>query len=660
VTRRHFQASSLAALEEHGFLTHEEFEALCQGQRFLWRIRYGLHNLARRREDRLLIEHQRALAERFGYQCEGGKLAVEHFMRDYYRTITELGRLNEMLLQLYEEEFLQPEAANSPPQMINRRFQSRHGYLEVIHPNIFRRYPFALLELFLLLTQHSELIGVRANTVRLIRSHRHLIDERFRQDIRNRALFMELLRQPHGVTHALRRMNRYGILAAYLPVFGHIVGQMQHDLFHVYTVDEHTLFVLRNLRRLTVNRFSEEHPLASQIMRRLPKPELLYIAALFHDIAKGRGGDHSELGAIDVEAFCRHHLLSDYDTQLVTWLVANHLLMSSTAQRQDISDPEVIHRFASRVGYQNRLDYLYLLTQADMRATSPTVWNSWKAALLADLYQRTRRAFRRGLANPIGERELIDEHKQEARRLLADHYRLIGSRIDRLWQQWGDDYFLRYIPGEIAWHTHGILTHAEEGEPILLIRRSGDRGGTEIFIYAVDSPLQFATTTAVLDQLALTIADARIINALNGHTLDSYIVLEENGDPIASDFRLQEIESALRGALIHPDRPILRCQRHINRQLRQFPRPTQVTFQQHPTQPRTLIEVSACDRPGLLACIATALGQQQVRLENARIATYGERVEDIFLVTDADGGAITDPEQQQAISQAIIAAVEAG
>ncbi|MGD9299513.1 MAG: [protein-PII] uridylyltransferase, partial [Thiohalocapsa sp.] len=398
VTKRHFGADNLHQLVDQGFLTETEYLALREGQALLWRIRFALHRLTGRREDRLLFDYQRTLADEFGFMDQGDNLAVEQFMQQYYRAVMELNRLNEMLMQLFQEAILLHDQIG-PPVPINKRFQLRSGYLEVTHPQVFARFPFALLEVFLVLQQHPEVQGVRASTIRLIREHRHRIDDDFREDVRARSLFMEILRQPRGVTAALRRMNSYGVLAAYIPAFANIVGRMQYDLFHVYTVDEHTLRLLRNLRRFTILEHNGEFPLCSAIAQRIPKLELLYLAGLFHDIAKGRGGDHSLLGAREAWDFCQLHYLSEYDSRLVAWLVEHHLLMSMTAQRKDIADPLVVQTFAEQVTDPNRLDYLYLLTVADSRATNPKRWNSWKNALLRDLYQAGRRALSRGLDN---------------------------------------------------------------------------------------------------------------------------------------------------------------------------------------------------------------------------------------------------------------------
>ncbi len=655
VAKRHFGARTLADLVAHGFLTAGEYERLISGQNFLWKVRFGLHVLAGRREDRLVFDHQRSLARMFGYQDDGIRLMVEHFMKDYYRTVMELGQLNELLLQLFQEELLYAEEpAEIRP--INKRFQCHKGFVEVSHPKVFGRHPFALLEVFLLLAEYPELKGVRANTIRLIRHHIDHIDERFRSDLRCRSLFMEILRQPHGITTALRAMNRFGVLGAYLPVFGRIVAQMQHDLFHVYTVDQHTLFVVQNLRRFIKPEFMHEFPRCTRIMQSIPKQEVLFIAALFHDIAKGRGGDHSELGAADVLQFCADHRLSEYDAALAQWLVRNHLLMSVTAQRKDISDPEVVNRFAATVGSLTYLDHLYVLTVADIRATSPNLWNSWKDALLAELYESTRRALRRGLSNPMDEDELRRETEEEVRRLLRDAS-LAPKHVDAFWARLGVDYFGRYSADEIAWHTQAVCTEGEQ-VPLILIRQETQRGGTEIFIYTQLNDLLFAVVTTALDQMRLNIVDARIMPSSDGYTLDTYIVLEENGTPIEDPRRIKEIQTRLSRLIRDPRAASLTVQRHMKRQLKHFTIPPEVTFQDDSNNGRTIMEVVTSDRPGILSKIGQALMLCGVRLQNAKIATLGARVEDVFFITDKDNEPLADPAQMDCLRSRIIEMLE--
>ena len=377
------------------------------------------------------------------------------------------------------------------------------------HPEVFARYPSALLELFVLLQQHPEVRGVRAETIRLIGTHVGLIDEEFRQNPRHHRLFIEILCAPVGVTHELRRMNLYGVLGRYIPSFGRVVGRMQYDLFHAYTVDAHTLFVVSNLRRFAMPKFNHEFPALSQIMQSLPRQEVAYLAALFHDIAKGRGGDHSELGAVDAEAFCLEQGLGRYEARLVAWLVRNHLILSITSQKKDISDPDIIQEFARRVGDQVHLDYLYVLTVADVRGTNPKLWNSWKARLFEEFYERTKRALRRGLETPIDQEQLIRETQDQAlAKLPAD----VMPQAAAVWAQWTEAYFLRYTPEEIAWHT-GLLAERPPNDdtPLVAVRQLTDRGGTAVLTYTPRRLRSFARTTGVLDQMGLNVVDARLI-----------------------------------------------------------------------------------------------------------------------------------------------------
>ncbi len=653
VARRHFGAATLADLVEHGFLTADEYRELSSGQEFLWRVRYALHLLSGRGENRLLFDYQTSLAEQFGYRDDGRHLAVEQFMRDYYRTITELSRLNEMLLQLFQEAILyRDRPVLQVP--LNKRFRVSNDFIEVTDEGIFNRYPFALLEIFLLLEQHPEIQGVRASTIRLIRAHRHLIDDDFRNDLRCRSLFMEILRQPRGITHELRRMNRYGILAAYFPAFANIVGQMQYDLFHVYTVDDHTLMVLRNVRRFTVPEFASEFPLCSEIIRTIPKLELLYLAALFHDIAKGRGGDHSELGAADAAAFCRHHGLSEFDTALVSWLVRHHLLMSVTAQHKDTSDPEVIGEFASAVGDQLHLDHLYLLTVADIRGTNPGLWNSWKDSLLKDLYQRTRAMLRRGLDQPVDKALFIRRHQDAALAMLPGTHRAAARS---LWSDLDEDYFLRHSPDEIAWHSQAILDAGEADLPLVVIREETQRGGTEIFLYARDDDHLFAKTVMALDRMGLNIVDARIITTRSGHTLDTFIVLDAAGQAIHGSDQLQDILAGLRRQL---DARLedMQISRRPARRLRHFSITPRVTFSCDRHNRFTIAELVASDQPGLLAQVGRAFVECGVRVHNAKIATLGERVEDIFFITDRDNQPLEDEDQFERLRAAIVRQLE--
>ena len=652
VAKRYFGCETMHGLVGHNFLNEAEYEALMEGRSLLWKIRFALHLLTGRREDRLLFDYQRTLAEEFGFVDQEHSLAVEQFMQRYYRTVIRIERLNERLLQLFEEAIL---LENQPAEIlnINKRFQARNGFIEVTNDGIFKRYPFALLEIFLLLQLYPELKGVRASTVRLIRSHRHLIDDDFRNDLRAKSLFMEIIRQSNGVTSELRRMNRYGILSAYLPVFGNIIGRMQYDLFHVYTVDEHTLFVVRNLRRFAVSWRAEEFPRCSEIINRLPKPELLYLAGLFHDIAKGRDGDHSELGADDAWDFCKKHGLSDYDSKLVAWLVKNHLLMSITVQRQDIHDPEVIHNFAKKVGTLARLDHLYLLTVADTRATDPKKWNSWKDSLLKDIHTLTTRALLRGLEQPHNTDEVILEKQRDASEELQ-RKKVPVSQIDDLWSTLSTDYFLYSSVEEIISHTEFILSLPDDTGPEIKLRSKTGRGGSEVFIYSRDRVGLFAVTTALLDQLRLDVVDARIETTTDGRSLDSYRVLEYDGNAIDDEERANKIIKALKNGLNNPNSINFRVSRRVPRQVKHFKTPTQIEVSQDDTHQRTILKLITADQPGLLARVGQAFSLCDVNLKAAKIATIGAEAEDIFFITGEDKKQIVDPQKLQCLQESIL------
>jgi len=652
VAKRHFGTDTLDELVAHGFLTREELRKLKAGQSFLWKVRFGLHVLTGRREDRLLFDYQIKLAKLFGYEDASFTLAVEQLMQKYYRTVMDISLLNEMLLQLFREAILTQSGSPLP---INARFQIRNDYLEVTHTEVFARYPSALLELFVLLQQHPELRGVRAETIRLIGTHVWLIDEEFRQNPRHHRLFMEILCAPVGVTHELRRMNLYGVLGRYIPSFGRVVGRMQYDLFHAYTVDAHTLFVVSNLRRLAMPKYNDEFPALSQIMQSLPRQEIAYLAALFHDIAKGRGGDHSELGAVDAEAFCLEQGLGRYEARLVAWLVRNHLILSITSQKKDISDPDIIHDFARRVGDQVHLDYLYVLTVADVRGTNPKLWNAWKARLFEQFYERTKRALRRGLETPVDQEELIRETQEQARAKMPE---VPAEQVARVWSQWTEAYFLRYTPEEIAWQTALLAyRHPHDDAPLVAIRQLTDRGGTAVLTYAPRRLRSFARTTAVLDQMGLNVVDARLITSANGFSLETYVVLEDNGAVIADASRIREIEQGLWRNLQQPEDAPATVTRRAPRQVRMFSTPTQVNFSVDSRNGRTILELIAADRPGLLSEVGKVFRTERVAINGAKIMTVGERAEDVFYITDAEGRLLQE-EACQRLQESLVRALD--
>ena len=653
VAKRHFGVETLAELVDHRFLTPGQLHLLEDGQAFLWRVRYALHLVAGRKEDRLLFDHQTRIAAMLGYEDATYTLAVEQLMQRYYRTVMDLSRLNEMLLQLFEEAILlDPDAA---PVSLNARFQVKNDYLQTTHDQVFADEPSALLEVFLLLQQNPAIRGVSAVTVGLIKRNLHRIDEQFRQDPRNQRLFLQILRAPKGVTHELRRMNRYGVLGLYIPAFGRIVGRMQYDLFHAYTVDEHTLFVVSNLRRFALTRFDHEYPHCSRIMQSLDKPEVAYLSGLFHDIAKGRGGDHSELGAVDAEAFCLEHGMSRSDASTVAWLVRHHLALSTTAQKKDIGDPDVINEFASLVGDQAHLDYLYILTVADVRGTNPKLWNSWKASLFRDLYELTSSALRRGLENPLDREQRIADTQAEARELLATDG-VDPASIERVWELFDGSYFLRHKPAEIAWHTAWLGTvDSDTAIGFVDLRRQADIDGSDdgtgadsggvsgltASLYTPRHMRTFAHATGALDELGMNIVDARIVPLRNGYSLDTFVFIEQDRRTEIDAARLRKIRASLAAVLEADDDSVRRVTRPVSRRQRMFSTPTRVTFSPATVRGHTVMELVAADRPGLLSRVGQTFIELGIDIETAKIMTIGERAEDVFYISDEHGNALT-------------------
>lgn len=656
VFKHHYNSSALTDLIKFEFLSEPEYYDLIAARNILWRIRFALHTLTKRSEDRLLFDFQRDLATQFGFIDKNNNPDVEQFMQYYFKTVMELERMNEMLLQLFNERFFDT-AKIKQLKPINEHFVSINHYIEAKRIDVFDKDPLALLEVFILLQQNHSLKGVRASTIRLIRKSLCLINDDFRNNTKAAQLFLTILRSPSGVTHQLRQMNRYGILAAYLPSFAHIVARMQYDLFHIYTVDAHTLFVIRNLRRLSLDKHRDELPFCNSVFLRVDKPEILYIAALFHDIAKGMGGDHSILGEQIVQQFCVQHQLSKHDTKLVTWLVRNHLLMSMTAQRMDINDPTVIHKFALQMGSIEYLNHLYLFTVADIRATNPSLWNSWKDSLLLELYTFTHSALHRGLENPIARSERLYENKQEAKDELIG-LGISESTISKTWDQISDDYFLRYSADEIAWHTIAISSTPVEDLPLVLIRPQNQRGSVEVFVYTKNEPYIFSISADTLDQLGLTILDARIITITltktEQYALNSFQVLEQSGEPITDLYRKLGICKTLKTNLLNMK---VKERRNIHRQSRQakhFPIHSKILFHKDPLSRYTVIEIITTDHAGLLAAIGQAFTDLDMHLHDAKITTIGSRAEDMFYVTDSQFRPITDDKKLEQIQQKLI------
>ncbi len=651
---RHYGHTNFSALVNDGYLTKRELTLLTEGRDYLWKIRFLLHEKAGRKEDRVLFDYQRDLARDFGHLQEEGNEAVEQFMQRYYRTVTRIERLNEILLQLLESAFVGEREQHITK--LSKRFNLVNGYIEAANGSVFKKYPPALLEIFQVFAAGDNIKGIGAKTLRQLRNNLHLIDSHFRSELIPRDLFLQLFREPNKITRKLRLMNRYGVLAVYLPNFEKIVGRMQYDLFHIFTVDEHTLMVIRNLRRFAIPHHNDEYPHCSEIMQQLEKPELLYLVGLFHDIAKGRGGDHSILGAEDAQDFCKLHGLDDTDTKLVVWTIRYHLNMSTTAQRKDISDPEVIYEFAHFVGSKRYLNFLYLLTVADIRGTNPELWNSWKENLLLQLYNSTAQALQRGLDKPIEKIEIINQKKQDANALLADK-NISEQEISDYWNHCDDAYFLQYTADEICWHTVNISI-ASDNEPLILLRRKTSRGSTEIFIHVDDYFQIFNDTVTALDQLSLTIVSAEILTSINGKTLNTFFVLDREGESIHDNSRLDHIYRTLMQTITSPDTLSRPTPLPSPRRLKHFDFQPIIKFDNDMSDEYTSLFIKAIDRPGLLSAIGYSFAKNNIRVLSANIATLGETAEDAFFIQTLERQKIDDPAVLQSLEQTLLQYVD--
>ena len=627
--------NSWQELAERGLITPVEAKQLKRNERAFKDIRIRLHIYAKRREDRLIFDVQTPIAETFGFKSTEARRASEQLMQRYYWAAKSVTQLNTILLQNIEANlFPQP----SIPQAINARFNEVNGFLDIADDKVFSKTPAAMLEVFLVLAQHPELKGMTPKTLRALWHGRLLIDAGFRHDIFNRANFLQILQSPQGITHALRLMNQMNVLGRYLPNFRRIVGQMQHDLFHAYTVDQHILMVIRNLRRFTMTEHAHEYPFCSQLMANFNQPWVLYIAALFHDIAKGRNGDHSKLGMTDAKKFCYDHGIAKANTELIIFLVQHHLTMSQVAQKQDLSDPEVVQAFTNLVKDERRLTALYLLTVADIRGTSPKVWNAWKAKLIEDLYRISLRVL--GGEPPSKDRELKSRQDDAIKAL-----RLAGLPEDAheaLWKQLDIAYFLRHDASDIAWQTRTLHDRIQSPTPVVKCRLAPIGEGLQITVYVPDQPDLFARICNYFDGKNFSILDAKIHTTKSGYALDTFLVIEPN---FADSYRdiISLIEHELADVLAKQKPLSAPNKGRLSRLSRSFPMVPTVDLRPDDRGQYHLLSISANDRNGILFSIATVLAKYKINLHTAKIMTLGERVEDVFLV---DGAALKSPRLQ--------------
>ncbi len=640
--------SELAA---KGLATPFELKQLQHNEAVVKLIRARLHAVAGRREDRLVFDLQTAVAESFGLKGTGHRRASETLMRRYYWAAKAVTQLNAVLMLNIEERLT--GSADTPMRPINAHFLDKGGMLEVASDDLYQTHPHAILDTFCVFQREVGITGFSARTLRALYNARERMDSGFRSDPVNRRAFMAILKAPHGHTHALRLMNATSVLGRYLWVFRRIVGQMQHDLFHVYTVDQHILMVVRNMRRFAIAEHAHEYPFCSQLMAQFERPYVLYVAALFHDVAKGRGGDHSDLGAAEARKFCRDHHIEMRDARLIEFLVQHHLTMSNVAQKQDISDPDVIARFVDLVKDERILTALYLLTVADIRGTSPKVWNAWKAKLLEDLYRITLRALGGAVVNDDAD---IEACKGEARAMLALQMQPSGTETE-LWKTLALTYFMRHEAAEIAWHARVLQHHVTSQQPIVNARASSVGEGLQVLVYAPDQVDLFARICGYFDRAGYSIQDAKVHTTRSGYALDTFQVshlgLDASDVSAHRDF-IALIETQLAATLAAQSPLPEPSKGRVSRRVRSFPMLARVSLRPDERAQRWLLDVSASDRSGLLYSIARVLSRHRVNIQLAKISTLGERVEDTFLI---DGDSLRDTRNHLALERELLGAL---
>ncbi|MDE0843366.1 MAG: [protein-PII] uridylyltransferase [Psychrobacter pacificensis] len=671
VTKRYFRVGKLYDLVQQNFLTEKEFDELSFAEGYLWQIRHYLHVLTGRNENKLLFDYQREIAQLMGYETQPDdqpNAAVERFMRDYYRCAMQISTLSEMLTNHYYETIIEPNLPDDErpkKQPINARFNRVGDHIAIAHHRVFAQHPESILEMFLLMGQHG-IDKVRTHTLRALKIAARGIDQTYRDNPVHKALFLSNLKEQNYLFHRLRTMNRYGVLGNYIPAFAQVTGLMQYDLFHRYTVDAHTLFLIRILHRFTDPMFSEEFPLVSTIFQRIERKEILVLAAMFHDIAKGRGGDHSELGQTESIEFCLSHGMSLADANLVGWLTRYHLLMSITAQKKDISDPEVVTVFADLIGNVTHLNHLYVLTVADMNATNPQLWNSWRATLMKQLYSQTRRILRADIDAPTNRQDMISATRAQALAMLdnVNNQHMNRDEVLRLWDDLGDEYFLREIPEDILWHTEAILNHPPIGlasnadsPPLVVLREHRELAldAVQVFVYTQDQINLFAVTMAVFDQMNLDVLDARIITATRDFALDSYVLLDPSGTLLVDEDSQQELKQRLINAFKDPT--VLKLtNKRMPRQLRHFEVATVINFEFNEASDQHIMSLETLDQPGLLARVGQIFLQEQIEVHAARITTLGERAEDMFYISDQNDKPLS-AERLDALKSALLASL---
>ncbi len=643
-------AQSVDEMAESRLITDRERTAISRSLRFLSELRIDLHLLARRHEDRLIFDLQEPLAKRRGIEPSGDLRPSEALMKRYYLNAKTVSQMSIIQLQAISDRLLGGNERATPVRL-EPAFVARGDEMDVVDDKVYEKDPNAVLRTFLVFSTHPELTRLSTRLLRALWHAGFKLDQAYRDDPKNQAVFLEIMKLPKGCYHALKMMNTWNILGRFLTPFRQIVGQMQHDLYHAFTVDQHTLRTVRNVRRFCRSDFAHEYPFCTQIMAGIPRNWRVMIAALFHDVGKGQGGRHEVIGAEKAREFCRDFELDREDEEFIVFLVREHLTMSLTAQKSDISDPAVVERFAEKVGTKERLDGLYLLTVADIRATSSKVWTQWKAQLLETLYRAA--AARLAADSP---QDLSLTHALEARRAEAETL-LRGlhspETLERFWREMDVVYFMRHTAQEIAWHAEVLADRMEASQPIVRAKRSDAMGGIRILFYIPDCRDLFLRAVAFFGKSGLSVVDARIHTTTRSYALDTFLVTDAYGR-FAEAADLRRLEAGLAAALVSdaPLPPVPKAR--FSRRSKHFPTRPIVNIAPDESGRASILNIVCTDRIGLLFAVSKVLARWEVNLQTAKIATLGERCEDVFLI---DGRALEHDESVLALEGELLAAI---
>lgn len=642
-------AESVTAMKTAGLITEREMHTLMACARHLETLRISLHLITKRAENRLLFDVQEELAKSLGYTKTQQLRPSEALMKRYYLNAKAVVQMSVIQLQAIADRLF-GSYDNVNPVPLERAFVARGDEMDIVNDNVFESDPNAILRLFYVYHSHPELTRLSTRLLRALWHASPSIDEAYRHNPIHQQTFLDILRMPKGTYHSLKLMNMWDVLGRFLPPFKQIVGQMQHDLYHIFTVDQHTLRVVRNIRRFARSEFAHEYPFCAQIMSELPDNWRLTLAGLYHDIGKGLGGQHAEIGADKVTQFCQSFGLNQTTTDFVAFLVREHLTMSQTAQKKDISDPDVVKGFLEVVKTKERLDALYLLTVADIRATSPKVWTPWKAQLLEALYRATL-TMMTGKDSAVSTEHTLIERKTRALDLLGTQ--VSNSDREAFWQELNVVYFMRHTPEEIAWHTQTLAQHIRTPDPIVEVKRSERMGGILLLLYLPDRKDLFLRAVAALGKCRLSVIDARVHTTHHGWALDTFLVTDryERDDPEMLDAKIRKALLTL----LTSDKPLpVTPKGKLSRRSKHFPTRTMVTTVPDESGRAWILNVICTDRPGLLYSISEVLARYGINLQTARIATLGERAEDVFLI---DSPTLSDDETLLKLETDLVEAV---